>query len=72
MNHLPFHVARFSRQPAPQDNAESAAIGLAKALRGRLLGGELLLSVIVKLAQQLAFEVRVVRLAARDVDCPKR
>ena len=54
----PLHFAGLG-QATVEDDVEGAAIGFPETLRSRLLGGELLLGVVVKLAQQPAFEVGV-------------
>ena len=54
----PLHFAGLG-QATVEDDVERAAISFPETLRSRLLGGELLLGVVVKLAQQPAFEVGV-------------
>ena len=52
--------------------SKAAAVGLAETLGRGLLGGKLLLGILVEPAQQLAFEIGIGRLRARDAAHPRR
>src|SRR5262245_14692921 len=58
LSFVPFNVAGLGQAPI-EDDIEGGAVGLAKAVGSSLFNTQLLLRVVMELAQQLALKIRI-------------